>query len=242
MITFIDKLQSRQRNLLRIGFFAFLLIAILSWFQTCKKKNEALAKLEQSEKQVIYWKDESGNTHATLKKVQYEKAQMRKQVDSIAEVLKIKPKQITTYIEADAKIDTVIKPVYTTTYLRDTIKVGDSIRVDSIIAYKLDFKDSVWLSIKGTVPSKDGLQVTLQAKISVTEFYTKKWFLGRKTGYFDITTDNPYINLTNAKSLTLRPSPKFRIRPGIGVGITYDPIKKTYNPGIQAGFYLFFSR
>jgi hypothetical protein len=234
--------DQKRKNLIKIGFFAFLGIAILSWIQTCNIKNEALARLERTNQQVIYWKDQSGNAHATLKKVQREKSQIKKEVDSIAAVLKIKPKTITSYIEADAKVDTIIKPEYTTTTIHDTVRIDGGFRIDTILAYKVDYQDSVWLSIKGTVPSKDGLKVTLQAKISVTEFWQRKWFLGKKNHYIDITTDNPYITLSNAKSLHLRPSPRFRVRPGIGVGVTYDPISRTYTPGLQAGVYIFFSR
>lgn len=229
-------------TILKWGLFALLALFLFFWLRSCSRNKDLETELKASKQSVKYWQDESGNAHARLKKVEYEKKEMKKQVDSIAAVLKIKPKTIKSYIQADAKIDTVLKPEYIPVYITDTIQIGDSIRIDSILAYQLDYQDSVWLSIKGTVPSKSGLQVSLQTKISVTEFYKKKWFLGKKHHYIDIGVDNPYIKLSNAQSYHLKPPARLRIRPGIGLGVTYDPINQRFVPGIQGGIYIFRSR
>lgn len=238
----IKKLQEKKSPLIKWSLLILGLFFLLSWISTCNKRNQALKDLAAAKQEVKYWKDESGNAHATIKKVMYEKEQMKSEVDSIAKVLKIKPKKIIQYVQATAKIDTIIKPEYTTVVIKDTIKIGDTTRVDSTIGYKLDYRDSVFLSIKGVVPSKEGLQVKAQATLSVTDYWKRKWFLGKKKYYFDIGTDNPYITFTNAKSLTLRPPPKLRIRPGIGVGINYNQTTHKLSPGFQFGIYLFRSR
>ncbi len=226
----------------RLVYITIIILLLLFTTLNNTEKNQIISK-EQAKAKV--WKDKYGNEHATVEELIVNNLEMNFIVDSISKVLKIKPKQVTSYVKAKASIDTTITLQKPDTVLKiDTVTLDDgSTRLDTTIQYKLSFRDSTFLSIEGVVPeSPQTLKVKAEAKISVTDYWKRKWFLGKKTFYTDITTNNPYIHLDGAQSVKREPKPTLKIRPAIGFGGTYTPLSQKIYFGPQAGIYLFLSK
>jgi hypothetical protein len=114
--------------------------------------------------------------------------------------------------------------------------------------YRLDFVDSSFIQIHAIVPQEpQNIYIGINAEIGVTEYWerTHKFLgikYGKKTYHTDLSTNNPYIKISNAKSVKMAPKPHLELKTGIGVGVNYDPISKTFHPGVQIGLYLIRSR
>jgi len=210
-------------------------VFVLLWFTTCNHKGTPpqVTGVDSAK----YWKDKYGNEHATLLQTNLDKEDLQKRVDSISNVLKIKPKQVIAYVKGKATIDTLLVPNVVKVTVHDTVTNTD------YIAYDLDYTDSTFIHIKGRVPSTpQKLEVGVNANIVMTDYWKRKRVLGLKIGkkehVTDISTDNPYIKLTNAESFKLKDQPKLKLKTGIGIGLNLDPFTRTIHPGIQVGIYL----
>lgn len=230
-LNFINK-----NGVLAVGIFVVLFLLRLN---TCNHqgKTPPLTGVDSAK----YWKDKYGNEHATLTQMSLDKEDLQKRVDSIANVLKIKPKQVISYAKGKVIVDTVLVPDVVEVPVHDTITNTD------YIAYDLNYSDSTFIHIKGRIPSNpQKLEIGVTANIVMTDYWKRKKVLGLRIGkkehYTDIGTDNPYIKLTNAESFKLKDQPKLRLKTGVGIGLNLDPFTRTVHPGIQVGIYLIRSR
>ena len=131
--------------------------------------------------------------------------------------------------------DQVVKIV--TEYVRmpsDTVWVIDSTNVS--ITKKFDFSDD-YRSLVGNVYLKND---ALGLNISKDEVYAH-YTLAIKDNKAYITTDNPYIKISDIQGITIQqPKPKhFYLGPSVNFG--YDPIrnKVSFNIGVSFGYGLF---
>lgn len=227
----------------RILLFGIILLILL--VSTCnkRKRNEAL-KGEQESAQI--WSDMFGNEHAKVKQLTQEKEDMKRQVDSIAEVLKIKPKTITKYVKAKAKIDTTVKGSPGEVIIYDTIWADDgSFRIDTVKEKTLDFVDTSKVPSPLEIHAKgDSLSVKVDIDLSVVDYYKRTRVLGLRIGkkvhYTDIGTNNPYVKFNGAESYKKVEKPPLKLRTGFGLGLSFNPITGKVTPGITIG--AFFSR
>lgn len=224
----------------------FAIILVLLFVATCHRKKKDPQTIVTPE--AVNWRDKYNNEHAKVVLLSLEKGEMSKKVDSLAKILKIKPKQVTKYVKADVKIDTIV------TARLDTITKTDTItgKVDTL--YSLNFMDSStfeknkkFIEIQATVPSNpQKIRIAVWADIVVADYWERKKILGmsigRKVYYTDIGTDNPYIQITNAQSARSKDQPRLRLKTGLGVGVNYDPFTHRLSPGIQLGIYLIRTR
>lgn len=116
----------------------------------------------------------------------------------------------------------------------DTVWVIDS--KDANITKQFDFTDN-YRSLVGDVYLKDDI---LGLNISKDEVYAN-YTLAIKDNKVYITTNNPYIKISDIQGITI-PTPKtkhFYLGPSINFG--YDPIqnKPAFNVGISIGYGLF---
>lgn len=242
---FID-LKERFSNITKrqyviVSFVAIILLFLLVFAYTFKKKNQELA---EKDKQFKTWVDKNGNSHVKTEIAPVSKEERQRVYDSIARILNQKPRTIIYYTQAAASVDTnlIIKRHSFVTH--DTVRLADgSIVVHDTLRYKLDYQDKDYLKVSGIVPQDpQRLDVKLNANLTFTKYFKKKWFLGPKTYFTDVGTDNPYITFTGSKSFETTPSPTWKIRPGIGVGVGYNPFTQKISPEVQAGIYLFRSK
>lgn len=212
-----------------------LLLILFARIQSCQT-SRADKRLKEQQDSTKYWTDKYGNAHAELQEIILEKEQMKKQVDSISEVLKIKPKQVIKYIKADLIVNTVLVTDV------DTVKITDTAGVGTIV-YDIKYRDSTFLSLEGRVPSNpQKFKIGLNAQITYTEYWKRKKILGLKIGskerFIDLGTNNPYVTLDNAKAYKLKPDRKLKVKTGIGIGVTVNPITGKILPGVQFGIFL----
>lgn len=218
----------------------FITILVFLYLDSCSRQ-KANRELAAAKGEATYWKDQFGNEHVRLSETILALKDMRKEVDSIAKVLKIKPKTITRYIKTNLGIDTVLVGTVDTVYQKDTITK----KVDTL--YELDYRDSNFISVHARVPTKPQyIKIGVNADLAITDFYKRRKILGlrigKKDGYTDIGTNNPYIKISNAESIRKQLTPKLRLKTGFGIGATYDPFTRSIHPGIQIGVYLIRSR
>lgn len=225
--------------------FLLAIILVLLCFATCGRQKKDPQTVTQ-DPEVQIWKDKYGNEHARVETLVLERSQLEAKVDSVAKILKIKPKQVVKYVHTGLRIDTIVQAtVDTLEIIRDT-STG---KIDTI--YALDFVDSsygkVHLELHAKVPTNPQyLQIGLNADVVVTEYFKRNRILGlrigKKTYQTDVGTDNPYIRITDVKSIRSKDRPTLSLKMGLGVGINYDPFNHRLSPGIQLGVYLIRSR
>lgn len=180
------------------------------------------------DKDVTFWQDKYSNEHATVEEVVLERNQMKEYSDSISKLLKIKSKQIDQISIIEAKID-IKAPLIVVE--GETIQEGVKFKVQ-----KFTYDDKPWLSINGFVGApKDSVFVKGTDTIVNTQYWERKWFLGRKNWKSDISNVNKHIKITGIRTVGIRPKdPNFIIAPSItviyplgvvpGVSIVYYPL------------------
>jgi hypothetical protein len=223
----------------RLIWASLVLFLLLGLYLTRSQDRE---KLLSAQATLQTYKDQNGLSHARIEVLEASQKELSQQADSLSHLIGIRPKTLAQYIKGDLRIDTLIKPQYEKILVHDTTRVGDTLYTDSTTRYKIHFQDSSFLSLEGTVPSKEGLQITLGAQAQVITYYKKSGWFGPRQLVADLSTNNPYLKITNAQAYVLKPPAKLRIRPGLGIGLNYNPLTHTLSPGVQAGLYLFKSR
>jgi hypothetical protein len=207
------------------------LVICLLFALTCNnsQKNRII---EEKNNELTRWRDAEGNEHARVLVLEKEKVFLMKEVDSISQVLGIKPKQVVKYVKGDLLIDTVLRDTGKLVVLVDTVYKNGKLDTVKHITYN----DPPHLSIDAT---DDSIKVRLNAQINTVEYFKRKKVLGlaigKKTYYEDISTNNPYISITNASSSKAAPKKKLHISPSAGVGLYYDPLLKRAGAGVIGG-------
>jgi len=229
----------------RISFILIILVLLLVATCNIKKKDRIISTQTG---QLDSLRDANGNAHTRGEIAVVSAEEMNRITDSIAKVIGTKPKTIYRYITTTAGIDKTVTGTRSIITVYDTVYVHDTMKLVPRNAFFVDFHDPKnpnWLSIQGIVPSNpQTFKVGLQAKLTYTDYYKKTGFLGlgAKKYYTDIGTDNPYITFTGGTTIQREPKATWKIRPGVGVGLNYNPLTKNFSYGVQAGVYLFKSK
>jgi uncharacterized protein DUF6549 len=193
-----------------------LIIVVVFSIKGCAEKareNEALRELSvindsSLNRTIINWKDKYGNEHARVEQLFVEKKLLNNKVDSIAGVLKIKPKQVTAFSKTGETIDIKgklhVEPVY-----RDTSKahnLSDVYATNNIdtnkIGYNFSWADA-WVNVKGNIGITDSINITGTDTLKRTDYWKRKWFLGSKHYYTDFSNSNPHIKVTGFNGVEL---------------------------------------
>lgn len=203
-------------------------------FKACSSKEKAKDKaLSQYDKVldkqidmdgVKVWKDKYDNEHLRLEKIQIEKVVMEHYADSLASLLKIKPKQVQSVTNIKTQVE-----------LREKLVV-DTVYIDSTKSYSTFKWSDKWMSIKGDIGKSDSIYISGVDTLTKTDYWKRKWFLGRKHYYTDISNQNPYIKLNGFKAVELKQKSTPRL--GIGPYVGYDVLSKKPSVGISISYHL----
>jgi len=201
---------------------AVLLFIILGndYFKTKRDYSDVQKALK--EKIQIVKKISDNNLQLNDRVVSKEAAEIvyKLQLDSLAQVLKVKPKTIIQTVEVNSKIDANLKGK------TDTFFNSVNHTIDSL---SFNYEDK-WINVKGIVKS-DSTSINIQGidSLSITHYKARNKIV------VDIRNSNKYIKLQGASTLTITESkpPLIQVKPYIGVG--YDPIHKTIGPNIGVG-------
>lgn len=164
-------------------------IAVYFYF-TCNKKKDTIV-IDAPQSDVKYWKDKNDELHATVEAVKLEKKQLKHEVDSITNLIKIKQRQITGFSKTSNEIVVSVQPHITDTFFVQKECKGDSVKVAE--GYSFAWKDE-WMDISGKIGTgNDSIYIAGTDTISKTEYWKRSWFLGAKKNYIDIHNSNKHI-------------------------------------------------
>lgn len=224
IVEFLKSVKTHLAYILTIILLLFALsISIRSCQENKQSNNNNINALVDS---VSYYKAKNGELVASKSLLEGDMSLLKKtnselvnelssmKIDNPEQVVKI----VTEYVKAPS----------------DTVWVIDSTNVD--ITKQFDFTDD-YRSLAGDVYLKNDV---LGLNISKDEVYAN-YTLAIKDNKAYITTNNPYIKISDIQGITIpTPKPKhFYLGPSINFG--YDPIqnKPTFSVGVSLGYSLF---
>lgn len=212
-------LNSRLAKLLLVGtvaILAYLLLTVEPDIKVVQKDNSDLIA------EVKRYKDKEGDYVAKIKQHELSKEETEKRADSLARLLKIKPKTVQGVDQYFYKTDTVFKNVSTTVYVD---KDGDT-------AYKVE-KHDPWIDITA-IAYRDSTKSTIDYKsrdtLTRVETKTNPLFGKSKTDVV-IKNSNPYNVLQSGYSFSLKHNDPWLV---IGPSIGYSIINKGVSVGVTA--------
>ena len=223
----IELLKSIKTHLIYVAIIIVLLFVLSISVKSCQENkqlyNNNVTALIDS---VSYYKAKNGELVASKSLLEGDMSLLEKTNSELANELnsmKVKnPEQVVKIVTEYIKTPS------------DTVWVIDSTNVN--ITKQFNFTDD-YRSLVGDVYLKNNM---LGLNISKDEVYAN-YTLAIKDNKAYITTNNPYIKISDIQGITI-PTPKtkhFYLGPSINFG--YDPIqnKPTFNVGVSIGYGLF---
>lgn len=166
-----------------------------------KQVDDLKAQLVEKDRLIKHYIDEDSNKHIRIKQLELDREVLQRVTLETQRLLKLKPKQIKSKTEATTSIDT-------------TLKLHDTVYIDEFI----------YVKVKG-----DSIRIALNDTIHITEYWKRKWFLGAKHTYVDLSNRNPYVKIDNITAYRIKTKrPLFVIGPYVG----YDVITNNFSAGV----------
>jgi cell division protein FtsB len=176
--------------------------------------------------QLNTYKDENGKLHGKIETFEVDKKAYlkvhRKEMDSIANLLDIKAKNINQLTTLVAYYKGKIKTGVDTTYIYDTTYLAGERVVDTVRVLNFPYQDA-WMTFNGKLIGREfTADYTLTDSLSYVAYTKKTGFLGlgRKKSFVDVSGTNPNFNISNMKAVELtklRDKP-WSIGPYVGYG------------------------
>lgn len=233
----------------KICIAVFVVLLAFGIYQTYLKNKiskdyaEALLVNDTLNNKMKTYIDENGKLHARVETFDVDKKAYqelnKQQLDSIADVLNIKTKNINTLTSIITKTSGSIKTKIDSV----SVIVDKDGKKDTLKQYQFEYNDN-WLWFNGNI-----IDDTLYANYSIMDSLSLVYFsknkglfgLGKKTNYLDITSQNPNLKFVNTKNIQLNTEKPKRWNVGPYIGYGYDGIKWTPSIGIslQYGFIRF---
>lgn len=223
----IEFLKSIKIHLIYTAIIILLLFLLGVSVKSCQENkqscNNNITALTDS---ISYYKSKNGELVASKTLLEGEFSLLEKTNSKLADELKsmkvTDPEQVVKIVTEYVQLPS------------DTVWVVDS--TDINITKQFDFTDK-YRSLAGNIYLKDDM---LGLNINKDEVYAN-YTLAIKDNKAYVTSDNPYIKISDIQGITL-PTPKtkhFYLGPSINFG--YDPIQKkpTFNIGVSVGYGLF---
>lgn len=223
----IEFLKSIKIHLIYTAIIILLLFLLGVSVKSCQENkqscNNNITALTDS---ISYYKSKNGELVASKTLLEGEFSLLEKTNSKLADELKsmkvTDPEQVVKIVTKYVQLPS------------DTVWVVDS--TDINITKQFDFTDK-YRSLAGNIYLKNDM---LGLNINKDEVYAN-YTLAIKDNKAYVTSDNPYIKISDIQGITL-PTPKtkhFYLGPSINFG--YDPIQKkpTFNIGVSVGYGLF---
>lgn len=194
-------------------------------------KKEPTVKVDS----IAYWRDQFNREHAKTSQIEItDKSQlpasMQGEYDSLLKLYRLKDKNLQEYtkalIEARGHVDARLIAIHDTfnSNSTDTI-VGD-------LAF--DYRDR-YMDMSGVVEADSvHINYAVEAPITVTQYWKRKWFLGSKQYFIDGYSDNPNVHISNLHEVRIKEKVPsrwgvgpmvgwnlFDNKPFLGVGVFY---------------------
>jgi hypothetical protein len=175
-----------------------VIVTVVAW-RGCRKDvtrhSGVLAQVQDSGR---YWRDAYNREHATRLVVEADRDVVRAlypgMLDSMARLLKVKPRRIETVTGANAKVhDTITAPMW---YKDSVGREGER-----CFAY-----GDEWTTVTGCVDTtgKVALEYSIDVPVTVVTYWKRRWLLGRKRRYVDATSNNPNVKLEGLSKVLVK--------------------------------------
>lgn len=212
-----------------IALIAIVLIAVAKYEGMRTEIDSYKSLAEASQKEVKYWKDKEGRSHAQAQAAEAttkailevhnnEMQDLRKQIKGLNRNVSNLNNYITTGVKTT---DTVF------TVLRDTV-------YNNIAGKSFSYNDE-WTNIEGLlINDSASLQYQVRDSLTFVTFYKKQGLFKPKLLVIEGISYNPHTSITGLKNITVaQPRRKrfgvgpyigidFRGRPSIGIGLQYN--------------------
>lgn len=218
------------------GIIVWLLLKPSSPMATPEKGNAAIAAPISKQ-----YTDAAGTVHTEVKVAGVEKGSeiplfYKRQIDSMAAVLKTKEKYIEELVQANLENSGTFIPIYIDTSGKQSLSPSDS---TGTIAPNLGvyFNDQ-YLTLKGNLHKDSLWKYSIREILNITTHYKKKgWFTRELT--VDVSSTNPNTRIVGLSGISIRPKPtKWGI--GFFAGTAFDG--KKWSPSIGIGIQRSFIR
>jgi len=141
-------------------------------------------------------------------------------VDSIAMALNIANSQITSLLRANANLEGKLQ--------------ASAVTMDSLNKRVYTFNGDF---LKAVLTERDSmLNYKYNAELNIVNYWKRKWVLGQKEYFIDLSARDPNMRINGLSQFTVRqaiPDNNFGI--GIQAGYYFDPETGTFRPAIGAG-------
>lgn len=200
--------------------FLIIICAILFTYVICRKPRTIYKNTRDPAelKTLEQYKDANGKLYTKLQQQEVEKAAYKEHIDSLAKLLKIKPKQI--------KGEEVLTIVTDTEFIRLPAKV---VVIAKDTMYRVE-KHDAWVDIVATAGKSDG-SITLKVKDTFTRLETIKtsWFKPTVRNIY-ILNKNPYSRASQGSSFSIKEKQTWLT---VGPYIGYDPFSRRLSGGVS---------
>lgn len=206
--------------------------------QSINELHKAAAYNAQSDSATIKtWKDKYGQEHVRAENLAVHDAAMTDLADSVGKILKVKPDRVSSVSHTDGVAIVKATPIIDSTETKVVAcPIGDTVK--TVQAFNFHWSDT-WTVISGRVGigGVNNINVTMTDTLKSASYWTRKWFLGKKTYFTDLVNTNPHVQLTGYKGVTLAGETAnekmWSVGPAIGVG--YAPGSTLSKPAFWAG-------
>lgn len=224
----------------KLMIIAFLIAHLLINIQTIGFQKSEISNLKgklfwsdsSTNSKLVVWKDRYNKEHTRAQNLALERGEMLEYVDSFAKLLKIKPKSITSVSKTGTVINTGGKLKVDTVYRDTSGAIVDHVKFKWPVT-----SDSNWIKVYGRIGGgKDSIKIEIRDTLTRVDYSKRKWILGKKIYYTDISHSNPYVKVEGYKGITLKPEKmKWSIGPTIGVGYIIGQPINIRQPQLQLG-------
>jgi hypothetical protein len=195
----------------------FLIFAI----KGCEKKNQLINDLKKvsvysdsiANSKITVWKDKYGKEHDRAENLVVLSAAFAQDLDSISRLLKVRPHAITATNKSGFNFNLDEKMHVDTMYEWSAPPMPDhsgnsiwtpvnSPQEDAVIgSINFSWSDN-WTKINGSIgDGKDSIHITGTDTLKRTDYWKRKWLLGKKVYYSDFTNSNPHVQLAGYKGM-----------------------------------------
>jgi hypothetical protein len=207
----------------RLIYFAVLLfvavVAIRGWIRQAKDNYILKEHVVQREDSLQYYKDAQGREHASRLLLQADmgtiKMFYRKEVDSLVKSLGIKEKQLRSFAVVGTQNTGTIKA-----------------KIDSVPGknYRTFSYTDQWMNMHGMISDSLSLKYQYRDSLILSNYWKRKWFLGKKRYFQDGYSLNPDVHFTGLSGAELLVKEPGRF--GVGPCITYSWDGQRWRPAI----------
>jgi uncharacterized protein YoxC len=216
-----------KEYLAEIIFFSLTVVLVLVFITvSCNKHKESTPVVtELPDSKVNQWKDENKNLHSKVEILMQDNISKIKEIDSLRQIIKIKPKQVQSYSSTGMDFTVDAKPEVT------------KIESDTTSYYKYNYQDEPDTHIWGTVgKGNDSIHAIITDTLKQLTYWKRNWFLGSKNYYQDITNTNKNIQVYGYKGTQLiKKEKQWSIGIDLQIGYPFNQPINFRKPVISAG-------